>query len=154
MPIYTCAELKGRIKVGHKVKQVEGGYGSCYTLENGKTGTITKVNEAGFWIDDCAHAYSELFSLELLDEEKTLDMVDVGDVVFNAMGKAYVILDTSKNGTILFLARAESGMLDFTATRSYLEKACFTVKQPKPVRKMTLAEVEKLVGERIEIVEE
>ena len=144
MPIYTYQQLKGRIKVGDTV------------INEGEKKKVTEVYNDGFRLEgDTPLRFFDWhkLSLELL-EEKTLDTVDVGDVVFHAMGIAYVILDTSKNGTILFLANSESGMLERFASRSNLKEGGFTVKQPKPVRKMTRAEVEKLVGEPIEIVEE
>lgn len=147
MPIYTYPDLKGRIKVGDTV------------IHKGKKKKVTEVCMDYFGLDDDLHYaydYPE-YSLALLEEPKTLDTVDVGDVVVDTEGVEYRILDTSKNGTVLFLTNPTKYTNEYTSrieSREYLKSLDWTVKQaPQPVI-MTREEAEKLVGEPIEIVEE
>ena len=144
MPIYTYPQLKGIIKVGDTV------------IHKGKKKKVTEVCMDYFGLDDDLHYsynYPE-YSLELL-EEKTLDTVDVGDVV--VLGKEErMILDKSPNGTVLFLSAAdvfEHGGDIFTR-QEFLDRG-YTVKQgPQPVI-MTCEEAEKELskdGKQVKIV--
>lgn len=151
MPIYTYPDLKGRIKVGNTV------------IHKGKKKKVTEVADEYFWLDDKEiHMFNlPTVSLDLL-EEKTLDTVDVGDVVVSELGDEYRILDTSKNGTVLFCTivykeaePANPDCVDRTVSRRYLESIGYTVKQsPQPVI-MTREEAEKELskdGKQVKIV--
>ena len=165
MPIYSYAELKGKIKVGDRVRSVVGKDNGCGKLgdvestdvQNEKICEITAVSDNYFWINDCSHGYYTDFFLELLTEEKTLDTVDVGDVVVDGDGRERTILDTSKNGTVLFLSSAASGdWSGVMATRQELKLFDYTVKQSTPApepKEMTLEEVSKALGYPVKIVE-
>lgn len=151
MPIYTYQQLKGRIKVGDTV------------INEGEKKKVTAVTDRRFWLGEGAIPlyFDANASLELL-EEKTLDTVDVGDVVVSELGDEYRILDTSKNGTVLFCTivykeadPANPDCVDRTVSRRYLESIGFTVKQgPQPVI-MTREEAEKELskdGKQVKIV--
>lgn len=159
MPIYSYAELKGKIKVGDRVRAVKGENNACIQLQDdgGNSKGITSVDVDGFSIDTCYHVYNEPCFLELLTEEKTLDTVDVGDVVVSACGDEYTILDKSPNGTVLFTSgSSNSDWAGGGYTRKELKDNRFTVKQstpaPKP-KEMTLEEVSKALGYPVKIVE-
>ena len=144
MPIYTYPQLKGKIKVGDTVR------------EDGELKKVASVDDETFWTDDDTFGYFDDSegSLELL-EEKTLDTVDVGDVV--VLGKEErMVLDKSPNGTVLFLSAAdvfEHGGDIFTR-QEFLDRG-YTVKQgPQPVV-MTREEAEKELskdGKQVKIV--
>ena len=165
MPIYSYAELKGKIKVGDRVRAVNGKPNACaelgdvMTLPNGseKVCTITDVAEDRFWINNCGHGYLEDHVLELLTEEKTLDTVDVGDVVVDKRDFECTILDTSKNGTILFTSRfSNSAQVGGYYTRQEMRDQGYTVKQSTPApepKEMTLDEVSKALGYPVRIKE-
>lgn len=165
MPIYSYAELKGKIKVGDKVRAVKGKENGCGELgdlmvaadDGEKLGTITDVFSEYFRINQCVHAYSPGYFLELLTEEKTLDTVDVGDVVVDGDGRERTILDKSPNGTVLFLSSAASGdWSGVMATRQELKLFDYTVKQSTPApapKEMTLEEVSKTLGYPVKIIE-
>lgn len=142
MPIYTYPQLKGRIKVGDTV------------IQDGKKKKVTGVGTYHFTLDYQYHHPYDLpnYSLELL-EEKTLDTVDVGDVVADENGEEFNILDTSKNGKVLFLMH--DGYIRRFEVRELLEKKGYTVKQgPQPVI-MTCEEAERELskdGKQVKIV--
>jgi len=151
MPIYSFPELKGRIKVGDTV---------IHEGEKKKVTTVTNLYH--FWLDDEKGGYAyddDLSSLELLEEEpKTLDTVDVGDVVVDATGVEYRILDTSKNGTVLFITNPTKHSNEYISrieSREYLKSLDWTAKQaPQPVT-MTREEAEKELskdGKQVKIV--
>ena len=164
MPIYSYAELKGKIKVGDRVRAVKGKENWCTCLRSSKpTGKlawpiceVTRVEDYGFYINGCAHNYYSGSFLELLTEEKTLDTVDVGDVVVSG-GFERTILDKSPNGTVLFLSSAASGdWSGVMATRQELKLFDYTVKQSTPApapKEMTLEEVSKTLGYPVKIIE-
>ena len=144
MPIYTYPELKGRIKVGDTV------------IHKGKKKKVTEVCMDYFGLDDDLHYsynYPE-YSLELL-EEKTLDTVDVGDVLVGEQGAEFTISDTAKNGFVLFLTSDRTPQYTFALTRKYLKESGHTVKQaPQPVI-MTREEAEQELskdGKQVKIV--
>lgn len=165
MPIYSYAELKGKIKVGDRVRAVVGRENGCAEFgemlaianTNSKVCKITDIGADRFRINGCGHGYHEDVFLELLTEEKTLDTVDVGDVVVDGDGRERTILDTSKNGTVLFLSSAASGdWSGVMATRQELKLFDYTVKQPTLApepKEMTLEEVSKALGYPVKIVE-
>ena len=165
MPIYSYAELKGKIKVGDRVRAVNGKPNACaelgdvMTLPNGseKVCTITDVAEDRFWINNCGHGYLEDHVLELLTEEKTLDTVDVGDVVVDKRDFECTILDTSKNGSVLFLSHPiNATWVGIYRTRQELKDDGYTVKQSTPVhepKEMTLEEISKALGYPVRIKE-
>lgn len=163
MPIYSYAELKGKIKVGDRVRAVKGKENGCSELgdlmvaadDGEKLGTITDVFSDRFRVNQCGHSYSPGYFLELLTEEKTLDTVDVGDVVVDKDGDERTVMDTSKNGTVLFLSQRDCPLyFHLPMTRQELKDKGFTVKQPTPAPKeMTLEEVSKALGYPVKIVE-
>lgn len=144
MPIYTYQQLKGRIKVGDTV------------INEGEKKKVTAVTDRRFWLGEGAIPlyFDANASLELL-EEKTLDTVDVGDVV--VLGKEErMVLDKSPNGTVLFLSAAdvfEHGGDIFTR-QEFFDRG-YTVKQgPQPVI-MTCEEAERELskdGKQVKIV--
>lgn len=159
MPIYTYPQLKGKIKVGDTVSAVMDKGNPCDNLadDGSNKQKITEVSETGFKINGCPHTYEYAnFSLFIHDDEpKTLDMVDVGDVV--VLGKEErMVLDKSPNGTVLFLSATDvfehSGDI---FTRQELFDNGYTVKQgPQPVI-MTREEAEKELskdGKQVKIV--
>jgi hypothetical protein len=165
MPIYSYAELKGKIKVGDKVRAVNGKENGCQELgdvestdvQNEKICEITAVNGGYFSINDCPHGYHSESFLELLTEEKTLDTVDVGDVVVSEDGNERTILDKSPNGTVLFLSRINDAThYQDGYTRQEIKHYKLTVKQSTPApapKEMTLEEVSKALGYPVKIVE-
>ena len=149
MPIYSYAELKGKIKVGDRVKDNEG-----------YSGKVDLLDDRGFFFEDeygiCVfRGWNVEGAAELLTEEKTLDTVDVGDVVVDRDGRERTILDKSPNGTVLFLSHVDtSNWVGTLYTRQELKDRGFTVKQPTPEPKeMTLEEVSKALGYPVKIVE-
>lgn len=160
MPIYSYAELKGKIKVGDKVRAVVGKTNACWNklLNDGSnTEKITHVDSRGFSINGCYHGYHSYYFLELLTEEKTLDTVDVGDVVVDKRGEERTVLDTSKNGRVLFLSILNYPTYYSTGyTRQELKDKGYTVKQSTPApepKEMTLDEVSKALGYPVRIKE-
>lgn len=165
MPIYSYAELKGKIKVGDRVRAVKGKENWCTCLRSSKpTGKlawpiceVTRVENYGFYINGCAHNYYSGSFLELLTEEKTLDTVDVGDVVVDSSGEEFTILDKSLNGTVLFVSWSNDATRYHDGfTRQELKEFGYTVKQSTPApepKEMTLEEVSKALGYPVKIVE-
>jgi len=160
MPIYSYAELKGKIKVGDKVRAVKGKTNPCSNMlldDGSNTAKVTEVFDDGFYINDCCHAYAEGSFLELLTEEKTLDTVDVGDVVVGKDGDERTVMDTSKNGTVLFLSQRDCPLyFHLPMIRQELKDKGFTVKQSTPVpepKETTLEEVSKTLGYPVKIIE-
>jgi len=145
MPIYTYPQLKGKIKVGDTVR------------EDGDLKKVTSVDDETFWTGDDTFGYFDDSegSLELL-EEKTLDTVDVGDVleIVGKHGVEYTIEDKAQNGVVLFVSSSQS-QYTFPATRKYLKVNGYTVKQaPQPVI-MTREEAERELskdGKQVKIV--
>ena len=155
MPIYSYAELKGKIKVGDRVKLLDMLTDAARLCER----LVSRVEDKGFHTDDNSyfHRWTRDGVVELLTEEKTLDTVDVGDVVVDGDGRERTILDTSKNGTVLFLSSAASGdWSGVMTTRQELKLFDYTVKQSTPLpepKEMTLEEVSKALGYPVKIVE-
>lgn len=148
MPIYSYAELKGKIKVGDKVRI---GENIC---------VVTSLEDRGFYLLTKGFEFCQPWDaaafLELLTEEKTLDTVDVGDVVVSEVsGYEHTILDIANNGAILFLSRAnDPTSYMFAFTRQQLKDYGYTVKQSTPEPKeMTLDEVSKALGYPVRIKE-
>ena len=145
MPTYTFPQLKGKIKVGDTV------------IHKGEKKKVTGVGTYHFTLDYQYHHPYDLpnRSLELL-EEKTLDTVDVGDVleIVGKHGVEYTIEDKAQNGVVLFVSSSQS-QYTFPATRKYLKVNGYTVKQgPQPVI-MTCEEAEKELskdGKQVKIV--
>ena len=94
--IYKYSELKGKIKVGDKVKAVEGKGNACDELNDGGIGIITEINESSFRISGCKHWYSGEFYLEIL--EKTLDDLVEGDEVVREDSIRKTVLFVLKKG--------------------------------------------------------
>lgn len=158
MPIYSYAELKGKIKVGDRVRAAKGRNNICPYLDYNKQGVVSHVDSDGFVIaNGCVHSYGSISFLELLTEEKTLDTVDVGDVVVGKRGDERTILDKSPNGTVLFLSWQNDPTRYYGGyTRQQLKALRYTVKQSTPVpetKEMTLEEVSKALGYPVKIVE-
>jgi len=146
MPIYTYQQLKGKIKVGDTV------------INEGGKKKVTEVYNDGFRLEgDTPLRFFDWhkLSLELL-EEKTIDTVDVGDVleIVGKHGVEYTIEDKAQNGVVLFVSSSQS-QYTFPATRKYLKAYGYTVKQsPQPVI-MTREEAEKELskdGKQVKIV--
>lgn len=91
MKTYNYIELKGIIKVGMKVKAVEGMNNDCNELIDGKIGTITQVDDDGFCINGCYHPYNEHCHLQIIEEEKTWDNLCQGDILTHG-GNEYEVL--------------------------------------------------------------
>jgi len=145
MPIYTYQQLKGKIKVGDTV------------IQEGKAKKVTGTTDRRFWLGEGAIPlyFDANASLELI-EEKTLDTVDVGDVVVDPNGEESTILDTSKNGTVLFISDwGHPERFGDGYTREELKDHKLTVKQsPQPVI-MTREEAEQELskdGKQVKIV--
>lgn len=149
MPIYSYAELKGKIKVGDKVKPDD----CTHPVK------VTDVFIVGFKTDDGGvYVWTDGGTVELLTEEKTLDTVDVGDVVVSDVSDyEHTIIDTTNTGAILFLSRANDPTgYSFALARRDLKDLGYTVKQSTPVpepKEMTLEEVSKALGYSVRIKE-
>lgn len=148
MPIYSYAELKGKIKVGDRVRLDKSGNPS---------NSVRWLSEEGFAADSLFFRWDDEGTAELLTEERTLDTVDVGDVVVDELGGERTVLDKSPNGTILFLSHVcEPTHGGGSFTRQELKDLGFTVKQSTPTpepKEMTLEEVSKALGYPVKIVE-
>lgn len=68
MPVYSYKELKGKIKVGDRVRAAEGKDNGCSLLECRKESRISEVEDDRFSINGCSHPYMAYWYLELLAE--------------------------------------------------------------------------------------
>jgi hypothetical protein len=68
---YSYAELKGKIKVGMKVKADPVNYNPCAHLNTGAEGEITHVTEKYFSINNCSHSYNSSVFLTIIEEPVT-----------------------------------------------------------------------------------
>ena len=103
---------------------------------------VTAVTEKCFWLGERGMPYyfEDNDSLTLL-EEKTLDTVDVGDVVVDGRGREYTISDTGQSKVVLFITKEET-QYTLPVTREYLKRDSFTVKQDPPVPEVTEMSIE------------
>lgn len=80
---YSYAELKGRIKVGDRVRAAKDKTNVCGQLENDGSNeyTITGAEERKFYINDCWHRYPSDSYLQLWIDQKTWQDLEHGDLI-------------------------------------------------------------------------
>lgn len=158
--IYAFKDLKGKLKVGMKVKRV-GPNSICDELSRGGVCIITNVDDqnGSFWVNHCEHLMfgdSNSTSLEILDEspeEITWETLKVGDKVTQYVGakecKVLAIL-----GDIVALSYENNqDMVNGWFTKEWLKT--YQIVQPiSAVTPMTLQQIEKALGKKIKIVED
>lgn len=172
--IYSYSQLKGKIKVGDKVRAVEGKYNPCAELENDGSNEreITFVDHESFLIDGCYHSFvdnEEDCFLEIIEtnqptmtnerEEITWDTLKEGDYVEETYGERRKVL--GRVNSVIFLSRNSIHSPNHWETTYHsgyhieeLKHANYTIVQPdKQPRKVTLAEIAEKFGEEVEVVE-
>lgn len=77
---YKLSELKGVLKVGDKVKAYW-----CDRTSTDGIGAITGIDmqDNTFYINGCQHSFGGLSELTIIFEPKTMDNLEVGDVLVN-----------------------------------------------------------------------
>jgi hypothetical protein len=157
--IYSYAELKGRIKVGDKVRAVPGNKHGCVELSKGMIREITEVTDDHFCINDCWHEYDDDCYLDLLtDEPRTLDNLQEGDQVKNDIG-VKTVLFVLKPGLYVMSFSDQPNKVDTIFTTKSLEYSGYTLVQPAPPQEpltLTLKEISEqhYNGRPITIVEQ
>ena len=164
--IYSYAELKGKIKVGDKVRAVAGKYNRCGELIDigSDTKVITKVDNDFFWINDCSHGYYASSFLEIVEEpaEEQTEQPQERVVTWENLQKGDVIFDKDNNERTI-LARIEDIVSVSNPNEKTYHYTWFSIEQLKqngykpeplkPKRKVTLAEIAEKFGEEVEVVE-
>lgn len=153
--IYSYSELKGKIKVGDKVRTLDG-HTDPYRKWS-KERTVTDVGGSYFTVDN-HEIYSFLFDscLDLLPREITWDTLKAGDEVKDSnkvVNKVLGVVDQ-----IVFLSSlSKKQVYGYTCTKYELEDDGYTIVQPhteEPKKvDMTLTEIEEKLGHGVNIVE-
>jgi hypothetical protein len=160
--IYSYEELKNVIKVGDEVRAVPGKYNPCAELNNDGSNTqkITKVDDEGFRINGCWHAYYSDRFLELLPSEIareiTWDNLEKGDVL-EFLGGKYTVLARLEDLVFLSSEHRTPGTSPDIYTIHELQNFGHPIVQPEKEEKaeeMTLQEIEKVIGHKVKIVKE
>lgn len=86
--IKKYSELKGVIKVGDRVRAVEGKHNPCSELasDDSSEATIEAVSDEYFSINTCTHYYSEAAYLDIISHIPTWETLQVGDVIVDKDG--------------------------------------------------------------------
>jgi hypothetical protein len=149
--IYSYAELKGKIKVGDRVKAAVGFDNQCDNLLNGQEATITDIGISQFYIDGCSHRYDAQYSLELFGQEVTLDNLRKGDVI-ERNGSSRVVLATIEDLVFLSEVSDHDVASEYFLVQELKSAGWKPVQTEAVVKQMTLADVEKLVGSKVKII--
>lgn len=167
--IYSYPELKGKIKVGDKVRAAQEYFNPCAQLvsDGSNKQEITRITDDRFWINHCPHLFSaSSASLEIIEpnqptmnnerEEITWENLRAGDKVVNdSYGHEHTILNIITGLYFVSFGGSENGGASFFTLAGLKED--FTIVQPdkiKQPRKVTLAEIAEKFGEEVEVVEE
>jgi hypothetical protein len=153
---YSYDQLKGVIKVGDRVKAVVGQYNPCSELHDdcSNEAKITQVSEEHLRINGCLHDYDDDYYLARWEGPKTLDNVEVGDVLIAENGNTRKVL--GRCGDILFISelnKHDISQSDTWWTVSDIQKV-FTVYQPeeKETVELTLQEVADKIGVDVSVL--
>jgi len=89
---YSYAELKGKIKVGDRVRAINGKSNPCEKLisDGSNTQKITEVNDEYFRINGCLHRYHGHNHLEIVP--KTMEHAAYGDIIVTKGGDKRKVL--------------------------------------------------------------
>ncbi|PIV90856.1 hypothetical protein COW46_00765 [Candidatus Gracilibacteria bacterium CG17_big_fil_post_rev_8_21_14_2_50_48_13] len=152
---YSYDQLKGVIKVGDRVKAVEGKHNNCGKLEDEGSNEveITEVSETHFYIDGCSHVYEEGSFLARWEGPKTLDDVKVGDVFITQNGNTRKVL--GRCGDILFLSKLNENDVsqkDTWWTVSDIQKDFTVQPEEKETVELTLQEVADKIGVDVSVL--
>jgi hypothetical protein len=152
--IYTYEQLKGKIRVGDKVGKVDGEHSEH--LFDSPIEMVTQSDDDGFWIADCYHAYDEDSRIDLISAEKTWATLAKGDVIQDSFGAKSIILARLEDVFFISNDATASAVRGAPYLAQELEKKGYAIVQPvdETVKEMTLADVEKLVGQKVKIVEQ
>lgn len=128
--IYKYSELKGVIKVGDKVRAVPGKNNVCSELKDDGLNIreVTTVYHNGFRIDGCYHDYGPRIDdayLELIREPKTLENLEIGDVVDDDEGLKKTILAVLAPSLYVVSRSNEPNIADFVWTAYEIKKKGF-----------------------------
>lgn len=160
--IYSYPELKGKIKVGDKVRAVKGKSSGCYKLnDDSEEEEITQVDSDGFWIDGCHHSFNnEINHLEIVEEEKerteiTLENLKKNDCIKDPQNNKYKIIE--RVGDLVFLSWPETEFETCWDTTfgginhiDELKHDGYKIVPPnQEPRKVTLAQVKERFGEDV-----
>ena len=93
MAIYEYQELKGVIKVGHRIRAVPGKNNPCNKIKNDGSdeASITEVNDTRFFINGCLHSFDSGHFLEIINKSNLTIMQKL-----NAMMRRLLDADTKK----------------------------------------------------------
>lgn len=138
--IYEYKDLKGIIKVGDRVRAVEGKTNDCGGLNDDGSNErkITEVTDESFYIGhNCfGHSYDEEGSfLDLIRESKTLDDLQVGDEVASKYGNKEKVLARLEQCVLLSMP---SGYTDWETKANgwfhieEMKSNGYTLNQPTP----------------------
>lgn len=144
---YNYAELEGVIKVGDRVRAVDGKPNPCNELNNEDSNeqNITEVSSNYFCINNCSHPYKYDFFLERWEEPKkprTIEDVQEGDVVLNEDGEEYEVL--ARVGKMVFMTKNKELTTSIDYTINEMKRDGFTLKGE--TKTMTKEEAEEKFG--------
>lgn len=155
--IYSYDQLKGKIKVGDKVRAVPGKYNPCgQTRDDGSnTVKITRVGDDDFCIDGCAHQYSGGCWLEIVEHIPTWDTLTLGDKIesIHQQYTVLVVIDdlvgyTDKSNNVFWQTKTV-----LKGDPSPWKVVAPVVEKPTP-REVTMADVVAKFGEDVVIKKE
>ncbi len=166
--IYSYPELKGVIKVGDKVRAVKGKTNSCQFLQSDSEGEVISIRNDEFelrfsfpapkesatgWGNTyaCVHSFrDEVNFLEIIEPEEPYKPM-VGDVIQLEAVVDLVGQDGSDNTYFSFKGERPGSCLHAASKECMIHVTLLS--RPTPPRKVTRAELEKLVGGEFEIVD-
>ena len=160
--IYSYNQLRGKIKVGDKVRAVQGYYNPCHTLDDSAERKITEVTDELFFIYGCPHDFNEdAIYLEIIEtnqptmnnehEEITWETLKAGDYIKYKHGQICKILARIDDLIAVSYSSNHDDMNAWWSTNAV--KKDYTIVQPtKQPRKVTLAEIAEKFGEEVEVV--
>lgn len=167
--IYSYNQLRNVIKVGDKVRAVEGKYNPCAELENDGSNEreITFVDHESFLIDGCYHSFvdnEEDCFLEIIEtnqptmnkerEEITWDTLKTGDLIQSKHGETHKILARADDLIAISYTHAHTEFFAWlTSEECKKYNTIVQPNEPKTPRKVTLAEIAEKFGEELEVVE-
>jgi hypothetical protein len=162
--IYKYSELKGKIKVGDIVRAVPGKDNYCGELndDGSNTAKITAVTNVNFFINDCDHSFKGSGYLEIVNEEKTLETLEVGDtVIYDSCWKKDILAVLHRNGekTVYVMSEVYKDendtrrkKIDATWTAYELELRDFSYPQPQEeMEEVTMEQVCEKFGKNVKI---
>lgn len=95
-------DLKGRLKVGQKVKEVrKKGESVCALLQDGKEAEITEMDAFEVWFDNCPHPWTSDIELDV-SLTPTWETLGKGDEVEDEDGNRRKVLE--RLGDLVFLS--------------------------------------------------